>query len=300
MTDYASLANRCAILIPTYARSAILRYSLDRMRGSWMAELPLIVYDDGSPDPMAIREVVASWPKGRVIRGEKSLGQSAGRNILMRACEQEYALVLDDDQYFLDFGNIKETISSGMDKTDKSAVITFARINKSTGRRDIPERVPACKLPVFQGGTALFHIPSILSVGGFRDFLGFGYEEPDLSMRLFWAGFTIWYEPSIVMEHNQFYSADEFRDTAKYDYYYARNAVLISSMNMPLWYGLLIGLVRSVRRMMVFNRNYLSKIRGLTDGILDTFRYWSEREPVTFSKCQNWNRFRKKCEQYLN
>jgi GT2 family glycosyltransferase len=300
VNDISALIGQCAILIPTYARSSILNTTLQRLTETGLSRLPLIVYDDGSPNPHAIRRVVDQWPNGRVIRGERKLGQAAGRNALMRACEQEYALVLDDDQYFLALGNLAHYVACGVGRTDKKAVVTFARINKSTGRRDVLERVPARRLPVFQGGTALFHVPSILAVGGFRDFWGFGYEEPELSMRLFFAGYEIWYDPSIIMEHNQFYSLEEFRDHRIYDYYYARNAVLLSTMNMHLWYGLPQGLARSIRRMLVFKRNYPAKFKGLMDGVLDTWRYWSERNPVIYSDWLIWQKFIRETEEFYN
>jgi GT2 family glycosyltransferase len=300
MNNFSSLANKCAILIPTYARPDILQYSLNRMRETWLVELPLLVYDDGSPNGEAINDVVNSWPEGRVIRGQQRLGQAAGRNILMRACRQENALLLDDDQYFLGLGNLKDLILSGAGSYDKTAVVTFARINKGSGRRDVPEWVPARILPVFQGGTALFHLPSVLSVGGFRDFWGFGYEEPELSIRLFLAGYKIWYDPSIIMEHNQFYVTKESRDFRLYDYHYARNAVLISTMNAPLWFGLSEGIIRSLRRMFVFKRNYSQKVKGLIHGITYTFRLWRERSPVSFVEYWRWKKFRNTGIKFLN
>jgi GT2 family glycosyltransferase len=300
VTEISALISKCAILIPTYARSTILNTTLVRLKENGLSRLPLIVYDDGSPNPDALKHVVDQWPNGRVIRGKAKLGQSAGRNALMRDCAQEYALMLDDDQYFLEVGNLAHYVASGIGRIDNTSVITFARINKATGRRDIPEWVPAGRLPVFQGGTALFHLPSVLSVGGFRDFWGFGYEEPELGTRLFFAGKQIWYDPSIIMEHNQFYLPEEKRDFRLYDYFYARNVVLLSTMNVSLWYGLPLGISRSIRRMLVFKRNYAAKLKGLLDGILDTWRYRAERNPVAFSDYRLWEKHLRQYEAYLN
>jgi glycosyltransferase involved in cell wall biosynthesis len=293
------MKSKCAILITTRNRPAILQESLTRLRDVGLGELPLYVYDDNSCDPDANRKVAQSWPNNTFICGKKWMGQAYGRNLLMRSCEFEYALVLDDDQYFLELGGL-ETHLMSCPNQGGPAVVTFARIAKSSGRRDIHAWVPAVRLHVFMGGTALFHLPSILSVGGFRDYWGFGYEEPELSMRLFAAGYSILYDPSIVMEHNQFYTAEEGRDSRLYDFLYARNGILLSTLNMSLWPGFVEGLIRSARRSLTSRRNPWAKVRGTLQGIFDTVKYWNDRKPLPYSTCMEWKRLQKAGENLLN
>ena len=273
--------------------------SLTRLKGIGLGDLPLFVYDDHSRDPEKTRRVVQSWPGGNITSGKEWMGQAYGRNVLMRACEAEFALVLDDDQYFLELGNLDFHMKNRPNQ-EGHAIVTFARIAKADGRRDIPAWVRASRIFVFQGGTALFHVPSILSVGGFRDYWGFGYEEPELSMRLYSAGYSIWYDPSIVMEHNQFDVPEEGRDTELYDFLYARNAILLSTLNMPLWLGLPEGLFRSIRRSLYQRRSSYAKLRGTIQGTLDTFRFWKERRPLSYAMCMEWKRFQKSGENFLN
>lgn len=286
-----NLADRCAILIPTHDRPGILDVSLKKHAEMGLSDLPLVVYDDASPDPDAIRRVVDQWPGSRLIRGEERIGQAAGRNILMRACEREYALVLDDDEYFLELGGLNRHVE--MPPVPKCAAVTFALIRKSDGVRIVPPSVPAQTIPVFFGGTTMFHIPSVLSVGGYRSYWRYGFEEPELSFRIMAAGFQIFYDPSVLMEHNQFHGPDEARNYDEYDRLYARNALLMDTLNLPLWIGLPRGLARSLRRSLLQRGNSAVKLKGTLDGLAWTCRHWADRRPVSFSTYRRLARFSK-------
>jgi GT2 family glycosyltransferase len=128
-------------------------------------------------------------------------------------------------------------------------------------------------------------------VGGYRECFVYGYEEPELAMRLWLAGRRVEYLPGIVVAHNQFHSAEENRDYREYDYLYARNGILMSSMNMPWWFGLPHGLLRSVRRSAYQRRNYWVKLSGTLSGIYLSFTMRKERNPCSPRKALEWFRF---------
>lgn len=281
-------AAACSIIIATRNRPQILAETLRRLHEKGLGHFPLWVYDDASDDPVAIRVVASSWPGATVVREEQKRGQAHGRNVLLRACGTPYAISLDDDQYFLELGDLA-TYFAEPRPVEAPAVVSFQCRAVKDGRLDRPAELASGPTTWFMGGCVLFHVPSILKVGGYREWWVYGYEEPELAMRLFAAGLGLWYDAGILVEHNQWYNPNERRDYREYDYLYARNAVLLTSMNYPLVLGLALGLLRSVRRALFLRRNYAAKVKGLVDGVGMTFGYWAERTPMSWRRAWQWH-----------
>ncbi len=279
----------CAILIATRNRPAILADTFARLREHGFGDFPLWIYDDASDDAAAMRRVVETWPGARLLREEKQRGQSHGRNVLLRACGTSYAICLDDDQYFLEEGALRSYLVEPR-PADAPAIVSFQCRAKKDGRLDRPADLPSGPTTWFMGGCVLFHVPSVLRVGGYRAWWVYGYEEPELCLRLFAAGLGMWYDRTVLVEHNQFHNPAERRDYREYDYLYARNAVLMATMNYPLLLGLAVGVPRSLRRALLFKRNYGAKLRGLWDGLAMTFTKWDERAPLDWARARQWMR----------
>jgi GT2 family glycosyltransferase len=280
-----------AILIPTRDRPRILGVTLEGLQKAGMSGIPIWIYDDFSEDPTAIKRVVSSFPNTRLVRGEKRVGQAEGRNILMRQCASEYGLLLDDDS-FPNNSDWLENATQSMPGSNRVAITSFQYRAMSDGSLSLPAGTRPGFATAFLGGASLLHIPSILEVGGFRSGFIFGYEEPELALRLWVRGYRIWCDPSVLVNHNQFYCAEERRDTREYDYLYARNSILMSSLNMPLWYGLPHGLARSVRRSFYFRRNWRSKLEGTLVGLCQSFTLWRQRTPCSFGQAIEWTRLK--------
>ena len=285
----------CAILIPTRNREGLLSETLTRLRGAGLSHLPLWLYDDASDDADMVRRVAdRHWSGATVIRDETRRGQAYGRNALLRRCNRRYAILLDDDQYFVRVGSLHDYMRP---RETARAVLCFQCRDKTDGRLDIPEIIRAGRTSSFMGGAVMFDVGAVLEVGGYREHWGYGYEEPELAMRLFARGQFVWYEPDIMVEHNHVLTADAARDDAQYDFYYARNAILLSSLNMPLWLGLPTGLLRSVRRSLYIARNPAPKLKGTLSGIITTFSRWKDRTPMRAGQAFAWMTFRKKTLQ---
>jgi len=284
-----------ALMIPTRNRPGILGTTLKELQDAGLGDVPLWIYDDCSADPTAIGKAAAAWPGAHVISGKVRVGQAEGRNILMRACGKEFGMFLDDDSFPKSVVGLEKHLVHQPDL--RRAVVTFQYLDVPTQRYSTPQDLPAGISKSFQGGGSLFHIPTILGLGGFRSFFIYGYEEPELSCRLQMNGFHIWYDPSIVVHHNHFDTPAEFRNHREYHYLYARNSILMSSLNMPLWLGLPHGLVRSVRRSLFQRAFFAPKIRGTVDGLWQSLSLWRERTPSTTAKAMQWIRFSKTCSR---
>lgn len=292
-SEISSDLPNCSILIPTRNRPAILANTLEELRRKGLGDLPLWIYDDASDNPQAIENMVrTTWPEAHLILGVKRMGQAGARNALMKVCGTEFGIMLEDDVYFLDAGALENYIQQHSRCPDW-AILQFKCVNK-LGAQNLPNHVGPCELPSFLGGASLFHIPTILQCGGYRDFFIYGYEEPDLALRLWANQGRIWYDPKIVVEHNQWYTPDERRDYQEYDRLYARNLVLLHTLNMPLWLGLPVGIARSLRRLFHHKRNYGIKLKGLLQGISLTFSHWQDRTPLSTAKAiERWRFVRK-------
>ena len=287
------LAEKLAILIPTRNRASILATTLGDLAKNGFAGVPLWVYDDCSTDADAIKKVVERWPGGSVIRGQVRAGQAKGRNVLMEACGREFGLLIDDDSIPASALAVEELLAKPFPAN--RAIVTCQYLDVPTERYSTRRELGEGPVGTFQGGGSLFHIPTVMRLGGFRNFFVYGYEEPELSMRIQMNGYEIWYDPSFLVRHYHFETPNEQRNESEYDYLYARNSILMSSLNMPLWLGLPQGLARSVRRSFFRRRNAWSKIRGTVAGIRDTFVFWNSRKPATSAQALAWIRFSKTC-----
>lgn len=286
-----------AILIPTRNRPVLLAESLRRLAAAGFQECPLWIYDDASVHPEAVRKAVATWPRAQVIRGEKRIGQAAGRNRLMRACGRTFAIFLDDDQYFLTKGPIFEYMLLPPD-VRPPAVVAFQSINRGDGRCAIRRGLPVGETWTFMGGACLFHVPSVLAVGGFREDFMYGWEEPELAMRLWLRGFQLWFDTRIVVEHNHRVTPETARDAAEYDFLYARNIVLAYTLNAPAWIGWPLGVVhalRFVRRRDVAARDIA--MRGVRVGLRESLRRRGERTPASTVRFCRWLRYVRRCSR---
>lgn len=282
-----------AILIPTRNRPGILATTLAELKKAGLSDVPLWVYDDCSTDAEAICRVVQGWRAGSVIRGKARVGQAEGRNVLMRSCGKTFGLFLDDDSFPVSVAGLERRLEDT--NGGANAIVTFQYLDVPTQRLSTPPDVGEGQARTFQGGGSLFHIPTVLSLGGFQSFFIYGYEEPELAMRVRMNGYGIWYDPSIVVHHNHFETPSEQRNYEEYDYLYARNSILMSSLNMPLWLGLPHGLARSVRRSLFRRRNAWPKIKGTVGGVLLSFTLRASRRPCSARRAIAWWRFWKTC-----
>lgn len=281
-----------AILIPTRNRPAILKRTLEELLKLGFGRHPLLVYDDASDQPAEIEKVVSIWPGARLLCGDTRCGQAKGRNQLMKSCPCQYALFLDDDS----FPETRESIISALKLVmqDDLGVATFTYKALADGALSVPLGQQRRQAAGFLGGASLFNVPGVMKVGGYRECLVFGCEEPELAMRLWLAGTKVEYLPGIIILHNQFYTPDENRDCREYDYLYARNTILFSSLNMPIYLGLPHGLLRAIRWSVYRNRNYTVKLCGLAAGVFQSFSRWHERQPCGLRRAVVWMRFQNK------
>ncbi len=95
MTPAAPLVS---VIIPTHQRLGMLREAVASVQGQTLAELELLVVDDGSTD--GTWAWLQQQPALRALRSERRAGPSAARNLGAGAARGPYLAFLDSDDLF--------------------------------------------------------------------------------------------------------------------------------------------------------------------------------------------------------
>ncbi|WP_028575166.1 glycosyltransferase family 2 protein [Desulfonatronovibrio hydrogenovorans] len=91
---------KVSVIIPTFNRAGFLKKAVDSVLGQTLADLELIVVDDGSED--ATRQVLNSFNDKRLrYYYQENRGVSAARNLGLDKARGKYAAFLDSDDYWL-------------------------------------------------------------------------------------------------------------------------------------------------------------------------------------------------------
>lgn len=280
-----------AILISTRNRGEILRDSLLHLQDAGLGGAPLWIYDDASSDREEAGDACRDWPGATVIRGGTRVGQARGRNELLRRCNRTFALMIDDDQYFQDVGPLAEHLAA----PSPPAVVAFQSVSTRDGGCAIAGPPRVGDAATFMGGACLFHVPSILGVGGYREFFVYGREEPELAMRLWLRGQRLRLDSRVTVLHNHRTVEDAARDYREFDFLQTRNAVLAYTMNVPLLPGFYLGLGRALSFGYHSGRFPGAVARGLVSGIVQTFVHAGDRTPVTLRQYRKWRKYQLSC-----
>ncbi|MFB6184588.1 MAG: glycosyltransferase family 2 protein [Haloarculaceae archaeon] len=88
---------RVSVVVPTYDRPEQLPGAIESALAQTLADVEVVVVDDGSPEPYAA-DVVADYPDAvRCLRHERNRGLSAARNTGIEHAEGDFVAFLDDD-----------------------------------------------------------------------------------------------------------------------------------------------------------------------------------------------------------
>jgi glycosyltransferase involved in cell wall biosynthesis len=288
-----TLDQAITVIIPTRNRPEILRRTLCELKERGFESLPLLIYDDASTSETGVAEVAAAeWPTATVYRSDVKRGQAFGRNRLLREATTDWILLLDDDSWPEVRGLLQNAFEDACNRS--ATVATFQYRALRNGELSHGHLTEVQEVTSFLGGAALLHRERVQQVGGFRDVLVFGFEEPDLAFRLWATDRKMVFYPDVIFTHNQHYTPDEHRDYREYDFLYSRNAILMSSLNFPLWFGLVHGVIRSFRRMNYHKRNYSTKLYGVLCGIALSFVSSNGLARASFGKSIQWLKLQSK------
>lgn len=205
------------LVIPTRDRPAGLARVLESVTEGAVpgGGAGILVVDDGSVDADAVAEV-ARRHGARLLRRERPGGPAAARNAGWRAAGTELIAFLDDDcrspggpgwtaallDHLLDpgVGLVAPRIRAGRGEAP-AWLAAYERVRSPLDRGPRPAVVrPGGPVPFLPGAALVVRRSALEQLHGFDETLTVG-EDVDLIWRLGEAGWTVRYEPAVIMSH---------------------------------------------------------------------------------------------------
>jgi GT2 family glycosyltransferase len=188
-----------ALCIICHERPAALTEAIASVTAESFDEI--VVLDNASSPP--IRPVAGT----RHLRSEVNLGVTAARNQLAAEANGDVLVFLDDDAVFV--SSVADVVRDWFDNERQLGASAF-QIRRRDGHiepSEWPFRGPPGEVGVarasayFVGGACAVRRSAMSDVGGYDERFFYSTEEIDLSFRLLGDGWTIAYQPEIVVEH---------------------------------------------------------------------------------------------------
>jgi mycofactocin system glycosyltransferase len=206
----APAAGALTVVVPVRDRPAQLARCLDAIRAS-SPGVPVIVVDDGSADPAALR-AACGGRDATVVRHADSRGPAAARNTGLAACSTEYVAFVDSD-VVVEAEWAERLLGHFADPSIAAVAPRVREFDPSRGliagyeaRHSALDMGPRGGLVAPRRPTS--YVPSTALVvrrsavgDGFDESLHFG-EDVDLVWRLCRAGWGVRYEPQVHVRHD--------------------------------------------------------------------------------------------------
>lgn len=176
-------------------------------------ELPteIVVVDDGSADPVAVREVADG--RARVVRRQQSGGPGVARNAGWRCLDADIVVFVDAD-VLPEPGWLDRMLAHFRDPTvaavaprvrgRRASVSLIDRYESYKSPLDLGPRegrvAPRSRIGYVPTATVAYRRTALEALGGFDEGLRVG-EDVDLVWRTVAAGWTVRYEPAAVVTH---------------------------------------------------------------------------------------------------
>ncbi|MBI1347042.1 glycosyltransferase [bacterium] len=187
-------------IIPTRGRIQHLLRAIDSVRRqAGVNPIELIVIDDASDPPLP------DLPKDvNVIHFQDAVGACKARNAGAAVARGELLLFLDDDAE-LETDAIAARSLQWFESRPQLAAIGYRQLT-TTGdihyMQPCQSEVPALSGLFFSYGCMLRR-DVYESVNGFNELFEYYYEENELSLKIYVAGFEILYDPELLVRHHQ-------------------------------------------------------------------------------------------------
>ncbi len=215
-----------SVIMVMYQKFELTMLALTSLRGNFAGDLQLILVDNGSTD--ATLQIGQYVTGAKIIRLEKNIGYLGACNLALEKTSAGLVLFLNNDVE-LGFGAVAAAIARIGIAPDIGAVggkviRTHGLLQEagcilwqdgSTGgyMRDAPALAPEANfvrdVDFCSGVFLLCRAKAVKQLGGFDpDFSPAYYEDADLCVRLAACGLRTVYDPSIVITHLEYGSAD--------------------------------------------------------------------------------------------
>lgn len=232
----------------------------------------IVIVGNGSPLP-----AFSGLPgEVTVIELAENLGCPGGRNIALARLQEfgdiDVVVELDDDGLLVE-ADVFRTIRDQFARDPRLGIIGFRIADESgeTQRRHVPrlratDPMRGGPVTAFLGGAHAFSLEMLAEIGLWPEQFFFTHEETDLAWRALDAGWTVRYEPQLLLQHPKTSPARHavyFRMTARNRVWLARRrlpAVLIS-LYLGVWTLLTLVRTRSLGGLRAWAGGFIEGVR---------------------------------------
>ncbi|TQQ82509.1 glycosyltransferase [Halonotius roseus] len=212
---------RVSVIIPTYNRDEILPRAVDSALAQTVADIEVLVVDDGSSDgTQAVVEAIED-SRVRYLAHDTNRGVSAARNTGITAASGEYVAFLDSDDEWLPrkldrqlsvldsrderwVGAYCDIASTGLSMAGRVAAAVSETLFRSSapreGGRELAEALLSMQVFMGPGSTLLVDRDVVTSTGGFDEGLSI-YEDWDLVLRVLSVGNLAYVGEPLAVTH---------------------------------------------------------------------------------------------------
>lgn len=217
-------------MIATHNRVSELVKTLASCRAQTWPHKEVLVVDDASSDG-TYETVRAHFPEVNIVRRETNAGSIAARNDILRRAQGKYIIALDDDSRLVD-NDACEKIVARMEAEPDLGIISLLVIGPENPAREVELEQAAgnwhCSSYAACG--AVLRGSMLEKTGPFEELFFHSYEEPDMCLRAWDAGYRVWQWNEIVVYH-------EFsllnRNERRTHFRHARNEACGIAMRFP-------------------------------------------------------------------
>lgn len=213
------------VVVVTWQGAHLLPACLDSLARQTVRHR-LVVVDNASTDGTA--ELLAARPDVDVVTNTENLGFAGGAQSGIDRVRTEYVALLNNDAVADE--NWLAGLLAALRARPRAAAVTSLMLLAGTdppvvnnagvvvldswygadrAAGEDPETVAtAAEVFGFSGGAALLRTAAVQEVGGFATEYFLYYEDTELAWRLREAGWSVWFEPTAVVEHQHAASTD--------------------------------------------------------------------------------------------
>lgn len=278
-----------SVVIPTWRRTDQLIKTLTRINECTPPPAELLIHVD-SGDTETANIVRNRFPEVKIFESATRQGPGGGRNILIRAAENEIVASFDDDSYPIDKDYFSRLVSIFDNYPDASAVASVI-VHRNEPVPDATRKISTATAFVNCGSAICKQ--DFIETGGYVVLpLSYGMEETDLALRLMASGKKIYFCPWLRTFHDTdltHHASPEINAAA------IANIALLAFLRYPLVY-LPYGVLQVLNRVIwcVKAGRFKGIFSGLTGIPCYLWRFKNTRSPIPVNIFHNVLRLMRK------
>ncbi len=276
-----------SVVIVSYNRLQDLEECIQSIHSHVSGRVPyeVVVVDNASSGDC---RVICELNGAVYVPSGTNLGVSGGRNLGVEYSRGKVLLFIDDDA-LIETDCFDEIIINSL--IGNIGILAFRILNAKT-RLPHPGELPFSQLgkaqdekearlvSYFVGAGFAARKEVFRRIGGFREEFFYGVEELEYAFRILRHGWTIAYQPNIMILHKK----SNIRITKKTQYYYlVRNRFMLACDSLPFPYYLVHLAIWSAVLGILAARDFALQhwFQGLRDGISYWIAHRDKRQPVS-------------------